>query len=307
MMVCSLQLLLVTVQMLSVMRRFDINWREPFASVLVFLEFLSFDLEMLSVSCVTTVGPVALFFTRSLVIPVLMFAILVVHLCFLLCTRSKTFQGSNLWRTMGTTFLVFFIILFSMLLAPFQCYGHPNGTSTLKRYATVYCDGEGQHLEMFIIGGFACLMPVLFLAICTWVVLVQLPARLARSDAKFLASCSFLIRRFRPGAEIASVLFLVRNALVDSNPTASMAMVMVFVAIMMLSILLTLLNGGYQYFQQKYRKQFRFFTCHQKNAAGSMARFLKMELELRNPGTKTFIDCDDLTDLTRLFSYVGQD
>ena len=36
-------------------------------------------------------------------------------------------------------------------------------------------------------------------------------------------------------------------------------------------------------------------------------RFLKMELELRNPGTKTFIDCDDLTDLTRLFSYVGQD
>ena len=32
-----------------------------------------------------------------------------------------------------------------------------------------------------------------------------------------------------------------------------------------------------------------------------------MELELRNPGTKTFIDCDDLTDLTRLFSYVGQD
>ena len=158
MMVCSLQLLLVTVQMLSVMRRFDINWREPFASVLVYLEFLSFDLEMLSVSCVTTMSPVAIFGVRSLVIPVMMFAILVVHLCFLLCTRSKTFQGNNLWRTMGTTFLVFFIILFSMLLAPFQCYGHPNGTSTLKRYATVYCDGEGQHLEMFIIGGFLALL-----------------------------------------------------------------------------------------------------------------------------------------------------
>ena len=153
MMMCSLQLLLVTVQMLSVMRRFDINWKEPFASVLVFLEFLSFDLEMLSVSCVTSMGPVALFGLRSLVIPVLMFAILVVHLCFLLCTRSKTFQGSNLWRTMGTTFLVFFIVLFSMLLAPFQCHSHPNGTSTLKRYATVYCHGEGQHLAMFIIGG----------------------------------------------------------------------------------------------------------------------------------------------------------
>ena len=58
----------------------------------------------------------------------------------------------------------------------------------------------------------------------------------------------------------------------DSNPAASMAMVMVSVVIMLLSILLNLLNGGYRYFQQKYRKQFRFFTCHQKNAAGSMAR-----------------------------------
>ena len=59
----------------------------------------------------------------------------------------------------------------------------------------------------------------------------------------------------------------------DSSPVASMTMVMVFVAIMVISILLTLLHGGYQYFRQKYRKQFRFFTCHQKNAAGSMARF----------------------------------
>ena len=31
-----------------------------------------------------------------------------------------------------------------------------------------------------------------------------------------------------------------------------------------------------------------------------------MELEQRLPGTKTFLDCDDLNDLTRLFSYVGQ-
>ena len=60
----------------------------------------------------------------------------------------------------------------------------------------------------------------------------------------------------------------------NTSPVAGMAMVMVFVVIMLLSILLTLLNGGYQYFQQKYRKRFRFFTCHQKNAAGSMARFL---------------------------------
>jgi hypothetical protein len=36
-----------------------------------------------------------------------------------------------------------------------------------------------------------------------------------------LESYSFLIRRFRPGAEIASVLFLVRNALVVLCPLAT--------------------------------------------------------------------------------------
>eukprot|EP00913_Durusdinium_trenchii_P032492 g30419.t2 len=49
---------------------------------------------------------------------------------------------------------------------------------------------------------------------------------------------------------------------------------------MIASILGTMGLGMYRYFQQKYQKQ---------------------------PKTKTFIDCDDLNDLTRLFSYVGQD
>eukprot|EP00913_Durusdinium_trenchii_P013837 g12990.t1 len=55
------------------------------------------------------------------------------------------------------------------------------------------------------------------------------------------------------------------------------------------------------------RKQFRFFLCHQKVAAGSLARLLKMELQKRGSRFTTFVDCDDLNDLTRLFSYVGQD
>lgn len=38
-----------------------------------------------------------------------------------------------------------------------------------------------------------------------------------------------------------------------------------------------------------------------------MARLLKMELQKRGSRNTTFVDCDDLNDLTRLFSYVGQD
>ena len=43
-----------------------------------------------------------------------------------------------------------------------------------------------------------------------------------RSDARFLENCSFLIRRFRPGAELASVLFLVRNGLITASGQLAM-------------------------------------------------------------------------------------
>ena len=47
---------------------------------------------------------------------------------------------SALGRTIGSIVLVIFIILFSMLLAPYQCNEHPNGKMTLKRYKTVFCN-----------------------------------------------------------------------------------------------------------------------------------------------------------------------
>ncbi|CAK9096175.1 unnamed protein product [Durusdinium trenchii] len=366
----SLTQFITIVQMLSVLRRFDIDWREPFASVLVLLEVLSFDVDMLSMNCVASLNSVALFGFRCLMIPMLMFIALVVHLCYLLRTRSSTFKLGKLLRTMGSIFLILFIVLWSMILAPFQCNEHPNGMLTMKRYKTVFCDGEGEHLEMFILGGLASCMPLFFLALCVWIVVMELPRRVARSDTRFLDACSFLTKRFRPGMEMASVVVLVRNAFVVMCPLvtstagqlmmmciilyanltwvayfkpwrfpicnwldnlllggmmvilmmgaisvnfldaqAPMVIVMTFVVMMALSVLAAVCWGLYRFFHQKFLKlkQFRFFTCHQKNAAGSMARLLKMELEARMPGTKTFIDCDDLNDLTRLFSYVGQD
>lgn len=50
----------------------------------------------------------------------------------------------GLRRTMGSIFLILFIVLWSMLLAPFQCNQHPNGKMTMKRYKTVFCNLEMQ-------------------------------------------------------------------------------------------------------------------------------------------------------------------
>ena len=364
----SLTQLVTVLQMLAVIGRFNIDWREPLRSILVLLEIISFDPDMLSIGCLGNMAPVSLFSLQVLLIPLLTFIAFLVHLGYLLLSRSKTFEAKHLLRTIGTMFLIFFIMLFSLLMSPFQCSWHPNGLSTLNDYGAVYCNGQDEHLQMFFIGGFACLMPLAFTALCTWIVIWEIPRRLARSDARFLDSCSFLVKRFRPGAEISSVLFLMRNASLvltvvvystsgqlmlfslilylnlflvayfkpwrflvcnllegallcgmlvildiggitvkESNTTMSSMVLGLFLGLMGLAIFGAIGFGVGKHFQQKYRKQFRFFLCHQKVAAGCMARLLKMELETRLPGTKTFIDCDDLNDLTRLFSYVAQD
>ena len=43
-------------------------------------------------------------------------------------------------------------------------------------------------------------------------------ALVVRSDAAFLNSCSFLFKRFAPGAEVFSVVFLLRNSLLTMCP-----------------------------------------------------------------------------------------
>ncbi|CAJ1332770.1 unnamed protein product, partial [Effrenium voratum] len=92
---------------------------------------------------------------------------------------------------------------------------------------------------------------------------------------------------------------------VDASTT--MAICMLFSCLMLFAIIGAILYGVAKHFILKYRKAFRFFLCHQKVAAGSLSRLLKMELQKRGSRFKTFVDCDDLNDLTRLFSYVGQD
>eukprot|EP00439_Symbiodinium_sp_Y106_P000555 s6003_g1.t1 len=367
-------------QMLAVLRRYGIAWGEPFASLMAFLEIFSFDLEMLSFDCVTRMNPVASFAIRVLTTPGILLTALVVSLihaallawrnCFRRYGSSLSLQihALHLLKTWGALFMVLFIVLFSMILAPFQCRLHPNGRYTVQTYRSVHCDEDEQHFQMFVLGILACSMPLLYLALCTWIVMVELPKRLARSDTHFLQACSFLIARFRTGAEISSVAILIRNVLVvltplpveessrllmmslvllpnlvlvayfqpwryavcnaldiillsgmlvilqigamhlghaDSDPYVSV--LMIHMVVMLLAILGTVIWSMSSYLQQKFRKDFKFFLCHQKSAAGSMARLLKIELEKKLPNTKTFVDCDDLNDLTRLFSYVGQD
>lgn len=364
----SMGQMVTVVQQLTVIQQFKIEWGSPFSDILAAMELLAFDLDMVSISCVAPMSPVAKFTTRTLLV-LLFFAMAgLVHVGYLAYKRAKTLQLGLLGRTVGTLFMVFFISLCSSLLAPFRCNMHPNGRWTVQTYHQVFCNGQDEHLAMVLVGTAACLLPICFVVICIWIILFELPKRLERADVHFIRACSFLFIRFRPGAEVFSVIFLVRNALVvlcpllpsaaakvvcmnillygsvvvtafskpwrvmacnfldlllvtgmlvildmgslfvqQENTVVTTVICMAFFSIMLVAIFGAILYGIAKHFLLKYRKQFRFFLCHQKVAAGSLARLLKMELQKRGSRFTTFVDCDDLNDLTRLFSYVGQD
>ena len=132
---------------------------EPFASLMAFLEIFSFDLEMLSFDCVTRMNPVASFAIRVLTTPGILLTALVVSLihaallawrnCFRRYGSSLSLQihALHLLKTWGALFMVLFIVLFSMILAPFQCRLHPNGRYTVQTYRSVHCDEDEQHLR----------------------------------------------------------------------------------------------------------------------------------------------------------------
>ena len=132
--------------------------------------------------------------------------------------RSIKPPRSLLARTLGTLCMIFFISVCSSLLTPFRCNTHPNGLSTLQAYFSVFCNGQDAHLHMSLIGGTAFLLPISFLAACTWAVVFELPSRLKHGDMAFVRSCSFLLVRFRPGAEGFAVLFMLRNMLLAILP-----------------------------------------------------------------------------------------
>lgn len=79
-----------------------------------------------------------------------------------------------------------------------------------------------------------------------------------------------------------------------------------FLVSMIVAIFVAAVYGASKHIMQQYfRKRFDFFLCHQKSAAGSFARLLKIELTKANHSA--FIDSDDLLDITRLCRYVAQD
>lgn len=368
----ALSQLVTVLQQLAVITKFDIQWEQPMAGVMNMFSFMTLDLDALSFSCVAPASPVGKYALTTLATPLLAVVAGFIHLSAIAAKKhlpqdfAASIDGSQLLRTIGSLFLLLFISVFASILAPFQCNLHPNGRLTLQEYDSVFCSGKDEHLQMSIIGGLAALMPLFFVALCIRATWVELPKRLLRADAKFVRSCSFLWRRFRPGAETFAVLGLARNGLMVLCPLIPAAAVqlvimniilylslvtiavaqpwrlpmsnvldiwlhigllvvldmasvfaaqdvdvfvstfisMMFLIFMIAGVLGAILWGIAMQVARWRRKPWRFFLSHHKSSTGAAARLLKIHLQKRSSLFTTFLDTDNLRDLTELFHFV---
>ena len=342
--------------------------QDPFKTLLRSIDFLSpkFLWEQLdAINCFTTLSPVSTFLLQNLGVPGLLRAApVLIHV--ILGVLRKEWKLHLLLGTLGLLCVLFVTISCNSILEPFQCERHPNGLLTMRSNHEVFCTFSGVHLDLCIFGWILCLFPILFLSVCSWILLSQLPKRLQVADMKFLQACSFLILRFRPGSEIFALFLLLRNMLFAFSPVlqgdapsllmmeilicfsfglvayfkpwptrlatfvdlfmhmalllilffgafflelqnahATMVVCTVITLLMMLGILAMAADGIGRHLLSSMIKPYRFFLCHHKGGAGSLARWLKMELSRRS-ASKVFIDSDNLTDLTRLFTIVSE-
>eukprot|EP00439_Symbiodinium_sp_Y106_P079824 s30_g18.t1 len=357
-------------QQLLVIQQFEIVWGEPFHSIMQFAEFISLNLDMVSLQCYAP-GELSRYMLQTMLVPMITVVLAIIHGFYILSIRSTSAKPEMLVGALGSIFITFFITLCSAILAPFRCHLHPNGLWTVQDYPGALCNGEDTHFWMVLIGLATCCMPVAFFVVCC-VVLIQLPTRLMQADVRFIRNTSFLLIRYRPGAERFAIFHLARNALVVLCPliTSPSGRVLGMNGLILLSLIMTaavrpwrmeecnylellvltgmlvILDAGSLYMQEvdsevvtticmvvlwimslsavlagllfgvgkhlkvNYKKRFQFFLCHHKKSSGALARLLKMTLaplKETEGGGDVFVDCDDLTDLTRLFGYVAHE
>jgi len=127
---------------------------------------------------------------------VFMAVLLVIWLMSKLCCGG-ILPMDGLCNVVGEILVEFYISVTLAIFAPFECYSHPNGESSLQKYAQVLCGGS-EHGAMLGLAAFGILAyPVSAITLslyATW----RLPRALLDNKLNILIACHFLFGRWKP-------------------------------------------------------------------------------------------------------------
>jgi len=230
-------------QLLGVLDTMSLTIPEPLASVLQIMKLFAFDIQVLKLGCVTTLSTLQEYILKALLVLACLAVMLIIHVPYVLIRHRGRFMSRmpTLIGCLGTVFMVFFISTVSVILQPFQCIANPNGIRTVRNFPGIICwqgDANSDHAKMIGVGSGALLIPFSFWIWVLYVILV-LPKKIASGNVNFIKCTSFLVFRFRAGAQWYAILFLTRNLAIALAPIFPDAVyqVLIMQAVLLLSLI----------------------------------------------------------------------
>lgn len=208
----SIGITVTLIQQLGIIGMLTLKLPEPARSVVVFTKVFMFDLDVFRLTCIAKVSAFSSFLGEVAVILVLLAYLCVTHAVVVLTVYKGHFgrRLHILYCVGGSIMLVFLISIVTTLLAPFQCYLHPNGEWTVHAYPSTLCWNSSEHKSMVILAVLAFPLPLAFLGACIYITWA-LPQEIRRANIGFLERYHFLFCRFKPECHYYAVVLMLRS------------------------------------------------------------------------------------------------
>lgn len=213
---------LTAIQTMGVFRGLALQWFEPLASIFEVVTLVSFNLELLSLSCTVRPSSTMYYLVRQLLPAFTAGFLLVAVILKKRCLRPSLIIYVEFVNSLGTIFTAVFISMAISCILPLICYRHPgkSGESMLAD-ASVLCWASLEHLYEIVIGGIGFILMVLpFIALVTYGIVKHrsFVAESTMGDSLGLAAFRFLFFRFQPGAYYYGGLLMFRSLLLCLLP-----------------------------------------------------------------------------------------
>ncbi|CAK9062829.1 Metabotropic glutamate receptor 7 (mGluR7) [Durusdinium trenchii] len=224
--------MVMAVQALGSIRQLSIQWVDPVREIIEFTRLLTFDFDIIRISCITGQdSPTLKFLGQLLACP--MGACVIVVAYFVAKMRGRKMSLDAVFNLNGILLFALFITLTLAVLGPFQCLANPDGSSSMAANPGVLCFDSGEHTGLVILS----ILGIIFypFTILTWATYttVKYPSRINSGRGLQLVNrYRFLFQRFKPECYYYGLVLLWRNAFVALFPVLFVAVPEVQVVLM---------------------------------------------------------------------------
>jgi hypothetical protein len=210
--------LIVTLQTLSVFGGLAVMWIEPYRTLLRWFKIISFDLDMLKLSCLMADRNMeAKYVARLLVFPVCVAVLCLIFLVMKTFLRRKVLFNQA-FNAVGVLIMILFLVLTITGLEPFHCITSPNGYSTLASNPSVICY-QGDWIMLASFGALAILVyGVAFLAAVIQVTLRYPYMIVSTQGGVAMNKYRFMFQRFTVESYFFTPVYLVRGLFIALVP-----------------------------------------------------------------------------------------